>query len=103
MHGDYGVDQVAPKRAEPSENSILVRAGKQGVADDIGHQDRSELPCFAYGAIAEAGRSPVAVGMVALPCCTRVENAEAGSAGPACRLAKPIHAVKNITRSPREE
>jgi hypothetical protein len=27
---------------------------------------------------------------------------EAGSAGPACRLAKPIHAVPSITPSPRE-
>jgi hypothetical protein len=30
--------------------------------------------------------------MAALPCCTK-EDVEAGNAGPACRLAKPIHAV----------
>jgi hypothetical protein len=39
--------------------------------------------------------------MAAHPCCTR-EDVEAGSAGPACRLAKPIHAVPSITPSLRE-
>jgi hypothetical protein len=32
------------------------------------------------------------LGMAALPCCTK-EDVEAGNAGPACRLATPIHAV----------
>jgi hypothetical protein len=40
MHGDDRIDQVAAKRTEPSENSILVRARKPGVADDVGDQDR---------------------------------------------------------------
>jgi hypothetical protein len=30
--------------------------------------------------------------IAALPCCTK-EDVEAGSADPACRLAKPIHAA----------
>jgi hypothetical protein len=37
MHGDGGVDQVAPKGPEPSKNSIFVRARKPGVADDVGY------------------------------------------------------------------
>jgi hypothetical protein len=40
--------------------------------------------------------------MAALPCCIK-EDVEAGNADPACRPAKPIHAVLSITRSPREE
>ena len=55
MHRDCGVDQVASKGAEPSENSILVRARKPGVADDVGYQDRRELAGLAHGASAEAG------------------------------------------------
>jgi hypothetical protein len=37
MHGDSQVDQVAPKGANSSENSIRVRSRKSGVGDDIGH------------------------------------------------------------------
>ena len=94
MHGDGRVDQVAAQGPEPSENSIFVRARKPGVADDVGHQDRRELPGLAHGVSAEVARSPGRGGlsMAALPCCTK-EDVEAGNAGPACRLAKPIHAV----------
>jgi hypothetical protein len=45
--------------------------------------------------------------VVALARCTSMlhweEDVEAGSAGPACRLVKPIHAMLSITQSPREE
>ena len=37
MHSDGRVDQVAPKGPEPSKNSILVRARKPGVADDVSY------------------------------------------------------------------
>jgi hypothetical protein len=40
MHGEDWIDQVAPKGAEPSEYSILIRACKPRVADDVGDQDR---------------------------------------------------------------
>ena len=62
MRGDDRVDQVAAKGPKASEDSILVRARKPRIADDIGHQDRRELPSLAHGAIAEA-RSPVADGL----------------------------------------
>src|SRR5262245_22724777 len=62
MHGDGRVDQVAPERAQPRQNAVLVGSGKARVADDIGHQDRRELPGLAHGASAEV-RSPVARGL----------------------------------------
>jgi hypothetical protein len=37
MHGDGGVDQVAPKGAEPGEDTILVRAREPRVANDVGY------------------------------------------------------------------
>ena len=88
MHGDCGIDQVASKGPKPCEDAIFVRASKPGVADDVGHQDRSQFPGLAHRANAEAGRSPGRGGlsMAALPCCTK-EDVEAGNAGPACRLA----------------
>ena len=50
VHGDCGVDQVAAERPQPREGSILVRAGKPAIADDIRDQDRRDLPGFAHGA-----------------------------------------------------
>jgi hypothetical protein len=41
MHGDGRIDQVAPKGPKPCEDAIFVRASKPGVADNVGHQDRS--------------------------------------------------------------
>jgi hypothetical protein len=64
MHCDCRVDQVAPKGAEPSEDTILVRAREPRVADDVGHQDRGEFPGLAHGAIAVTGKSPVAAVLV---------------------------------------
>jgi hypothetical protein len=58
MHGDGRIDQVAPKGAEPSENSILVRASKPGVADDIGHQDRGQFAGLAHSSGSPALRRP---------------------------------------------
>jgi hypothetical protein len=83
MHGDCGIDQVAPKGAEPCENSILVRARKPGVADDVCDQDRREFPGLAHGANAEAGRSLVTVrlGMARFHAAFE-EGVEAGSASP---------------------
>ena len=49
MHGDGWVDQVAPKSPKPCEDAIFVRASEPGIADDVGHQDRRELPRLAHG------------------------------------------------------
>src|SRR5271165_6383064 len=48
MDGDRRVDQVAAKGSEPSEDAIFVRAGEPAVADDVGHQDRRELPGLGH-------------------------------------------------------
>ena len=71
MDGDRGVDQVAAKRSEPSEDAIFVRPGEPAVTDDVRHEDRRELSGLAHCASAEA-KSPVAggMGMAAFPCCT---------------------------------
>ena len=39
--GDCRIDQVATKRSQPGERSLLVRAGEPAITDDIGNQDRS--------------------------------------------------------------
>ena len=49
MRGDGGIDQIAAQRPEPRERSLLVRPGEPAVADDIGDQDRSDLPRFRHG------------------------------------------------------
>ena len=49
MHGDRGIDQIAAQRPQPRQHAILVRAGEPAVADDIGDQDRCDLPGFAHG------------------------------------------------------
>ena len=58
MHRDGRVVQIAPKGPKPCEDAIFVGPSKPRVADDVGYQDRRELPCLAHGVIAEAGRSP---------------------------------------------
>ena len=50
MRGDGGIDQIAAQRPEPRERALLVGAGEPAVADDIGDQDRSDLPGFRHGA-----------------------------------------------------
>ena len=56
MDGDRGVDQVAAKRSEPSENAIFVRSSEPAVADDVRHEDRRQLPGFAHCAAPIDGR-----------------------------------------------
>src|SRR5262249_45275138 len=48
VHGEDRIDQVAAKGAEPSENSIFIRASKPGVADDVSHQDRGQFAGLAH-------------------------------------------------------
>jgi hypothetical protein len=61
MHGEDRIDQVAPKGPKPGKDAIFVRASKPRVANDVGHQNRSQFPRLAHGANAEVARSPVAV------------------------------------------
>ena len=50
MHGDGRVDQVAAQAPKARERAILVRAREPAVADDIGDQDRRDLPGLAHRA-----------------------------------------------------
>ena len=55
MRGDGRIDQIAAQRAQPRQRSLLVRPGEPAVADDIGDQDRSNLPRFRHGAASGHG------------------------------------------------
>ena len=50
MHGDCGIDQVAPQRAQPRQDSIFVPAGEAAIADHIRDQNCRNFPGFAHGA-----------------------------------------------------
>jgi hypothetical protein len=50
MHGDGWVDEIAPQRPEPRQDSILVCAGESAVADDVRDQDRRDFTRFPHGA-----------------------------------------------------
>ena len=50
MGGDRGIDQIAAQRPEPRERAILIRARQSAIADDVGRQDRGNLPGLAHGA-----------------------------------------------------
>jgi hypothetical protein len=50
VDGDGRVDQLTTQRAQPRQSSVLVRAREPTIADDIRHQDRSNLPDFGHGA-----------------------------------------------------
>jgi hypothetical protein len=47
MHRDGRVDEIAALY-EPCEDAIFVCPGQATIADDIGHQDRRELPGLAH-------------------------------------------------------
>src|ERR1700679_3910547 len=49
MDGDGGIDQLRAQRSQPRQSSVLVRAREPAVADDVRHQDRSNLPDFGHG------------------------------------------------------
>jgi hypothetical protein len=48
--GDRRINQIAAQRPESRQRPLLVRSGEPAVADDIGDQDRSDLPRFRHGA-----------------------------------------------------
>src|SRR5208337_2891886 len=50
MRGDGGIDEIAAKPAEPRKRAILIRSREPAVTDDVGDQDRCNLPGLAHGA-----------------------------------------------------
>ena len=58
MRGDGGIDQIAAQRPQPRQRAILVRAREPAVADDVGDQDRRNLPGFGHGAPHASCRIP---------------------------------------------
>ena len=52
------VDQIAAQRPEPRQRAILVRPGEPAIADDIGHQNRGELPGLGHSSGIPALRRP---------------------------------------------
>jgi hypothetical protein len=44
MGGDGGVDQIAAKAAKARERANFVGSSEPRVSDDIGNQNRRELP-----------------------------------------------------------
>ena len=46
-----GIDQVASERPQPRQNPVLVGSGQPRIADDVGHQDRSQFSGLAHGAM----------------------------------------------------
>ena len=48
MRGDRGINQIAAQRAQPRQRSLLVGSGEPAVADNVGDQDRSDLPRFRH-------------------------------------------------------
>ena len=58
MHGDGRIDQVAAQRPKARQDAILVRSREPAVADDIGDQDRRDLPGLAHSSGSPALRRP---------------------------------------------
>ena len=54
MRGDGRIDQIAAQTPQPRQSTILVSSGEPAVADNIGDQDRSDLPRFRHGASSRA-------------------------------------------------
>ena len=50
MRGYCGIDQVAAQPPQPRQGSVFVRSRESAVTDNIGDQDRSDLPRFRHGA-----------------------------------------------------
>jgi hypothetical protein len=48
MHRDGRINKVASERPQPRQNPVLVGSRKPRIADDVGHQDRGELPSLAH-------------------------------------------------------
>jgi hypothetical protein len=48
MGVDRGIDQIAAEAPQARERALFVGAGEPAIADEIGDQDRRELPGLAH-------------------------------------------------------
>jgi hypothetical protein len=55
MHGDCRVYQITTERPQPRQCSIFVGTSKSAVSDNVGNQDRYELPGFDHGTPRDVG------------------------------------------------
>ena len=60
MHGDCWVDEIAPQRSEPRQDSILVCAGESAVSDHVGAKDGREFASFDHAPPSATWRLPPA-------------------------------------------
>jgi hypothetical protein len=102
LHGDCGIDLVAPNRAEPSENSMIVGARAR------------EQPTMSATKIAPSFRVSLTALLPKPDHRSRAANAWCLSmqrqmkawkqeGKPRCPPAKPTHAVQNVARSVTEQ
>ena len=49
MHGDGGVDQIAPERPQPRKRPLLVGTGKLAVSGYIRRKNGCEFPGLRHG------------------------------------------------------
>jgi hypothetical protein len=50
MRGDRGINQIAAQRPQPRKGPLLVRPDQPAITDNIGDQDRRDLPCVRHSA-----------------------------------------------------
>ena len=50
MHGDGGIDQIAPERPQPRKCPLLVGAREAAVADHVSGKDSGKLALFGHRA-----------------------------------------------------
>src|SRR5580698_9351460 len=55
MSSDCRIDQVAAEAAKTRKRPVLIDPGEPTVADDVGHQNRRELPDVTHRAPPAAG------------------------------------------------
>ena len=56
MHGDGGIDQIAPERPQPRKRPLLVGASKLAVSDHIRRKNGCEFPGLRHGSPSPQGR-----------------------------------------------
>ena len=51
MHGDGGIDQIAPERPQPCQRTFLVAAREAAEADHVSGKDSGKLARFRHGGV----------------------------------------------------
>ncbi len=54
VHSDRRIEEIAPQRAKPSQDAVLVRAGKTAEADDVSRQNGGQFPALGHEALGPA-------------------------------------------------